>query len=147
MSSRRIRLIELAIVLLLAGGPLFLSPFRITLLNYVGVYGLAALGLVLLTGIGGMVSMGQAAFVGLAPYWTAGAAALAVFWPWVGLGLVLVGTGGGAIATGIPPLRLGGLSRALTPVAGGLSIFFLLGNIEGFGGSGEIPGIPPISIG
>jgi len=147
MSPRRIRLIELAIVLLLAAGPLYLGPFRITLLNYVGVYGLAALGLVLLTGIGGMVSMGQAAFVGLAAYSTAWATALAGYSPWVGLGLALVVTGVAALAIGITTLRLGGHFLALSTVAWGLSIYFLLGNIEGLGRYGGISGIPPISIG
>ena len=47
------------------------SPFTITLLNYIGIYALVALGLVLLTGIGGIVSFGQAAFVGIAAYATA----------------------------------------------------------------------------
>ena len=42
-----------------------------TLLNYIGVYALVAIGLVLLTGVGGVVSFGQAAFVGIAAYATA----------------------------------------------------------------------------
>ena len=44
---------------------LFVSAFAVTLLNYIGVYALVAIGLVLLTGIGGVVSFGQAAFVGV----------------------------------------------------------------------------------
>ncbi len=40
-------------------------------MNYIGIYALAALGLVLLTGVGGMLSFGQAAFVGIAAYATA----------------------------------------------------------------------------
>ena len=39
--------------------------------NYIGLYALVALGLVLLTGVGGLTSFGQAAFVGLGAYTTA----------------------------------------------------------------------------
>ena len=42
--------------------------FWITLANYVGLYSLVALGLVLLTGVTGKTSFGQAAFVGLGAY-------------------------------------------------------------------------------
>jgi len=35
-----------------------LNPFSITLLNYIGIYSLAAIGLALLTGVGGIVSFG-----------------------------------------------------------------------------------------
>ena len=45
-----------------------LPPFQITLLNHIGLYALTALGLVLLTGVAGMTSFGQAAFVGLGAY-------------------------------------------------------------------------------
>lgn len=57
--------------LFLATGPLWLPEFHVTLLNYIGLYGLVALGLVLLTGVGGLTSFGQAAFVGLGAYTTA----------------------------------------------------------------------------
>ena len=45
--------------------------FTITLLNYIGICALVALGVVLLTGVGGLTSFGQAAFVGIAAYATA----------------------------------------------------------------------------
>ena len=43
------RHILLAFLALLALGPLVLPPFYVTLLNYIGLYALVALGLVLLT--------------------------------------------------------------------------------------------------
>ena len=58
-------------VVLLALGPVLLPEFHITLLNYIGLYALVALGLVLLTGVGGLTSFGQAAFVGIGAYTTA----------------------------------------------------------------------------
>src|SRR5262249_55950291 len=55
----------------LALAPLVVGTFTVTLLNYIGIYALAALGLVLLTGIGGLTSFGHAAFVGIGAYATA----------------------------------------------------------------------------
>ena len=48
-----------------------LPDFWITQLNYIALYSLVILGLVLLTGIGGLTSFGQAAFVGIGAYATA----------------------------------------------------------------------------
>ena len=71
MSARTTMLIVALAVLALLAAPFYLAPFTITLLNYIGVYSFVALGLVLLTGIAGMVSFGQASFMGIAAYATA----------------------------------------------------------------------------
>ena len=65
------RLVQGLFVALLLVLPAVLAPFYVTLLNYIGLYALVALGLVLLTGVGGLTSFGQAAFVGLGAYTTA----------------------------------------------------------------------------
>jgi branched-chain amino acid transport system permease protein len=52
-------------VVALAVAPLVAPQFYITLLNYIGLYSLVAMGLLLLTGVAGQTSFGQAAFVGL----------------------------------------------------------------------------------
>ena len=63
----------LLFIVVMAALPLLPTPeFWITLANYIGLYSIVALGLVLLTGVAGLTSFGQAAFVGLgAPYWDA----------------------------------------------------------------------------
>jgi branched-chain amino acid transport system permease protein len=147
MSALQLRLLIAVAVILLATAPLFLNPFTITLLNYIGIYGLVALGLVLLTGIGGMMSFGQAAFVGIAAYATAWVTALQGLSPWLGLVLALALTGAVATALGALTLRLGGHFLALSTVAWGLSTYFLLANIEGLGNFNGIGGVPPISLG
>ena len=50
--------------------PLVAPQFWVTLGNYIGLYSIVALGLVLLTGVAGQTSFGQAAFVGLGAYTT-----------------------------------------------------------------------------
>ncbi|WP_342361490.1 branched-chain amino acid ABC transporter ATP-binding protein/permease [Terrarubrum flagellatum] len=145
-SSLRTALI-IAAVALLACAPFLLGSFSITLLNYIGVSTLVVLGLVLLTGVGGMTSFGQAAFVGIAAYSTAWATAIEGASPWLGLVLALATTGLAALAIGFTTLRLGGHFLSLSTIAWGISIYFLFGNVEGLGRNTGIPGIPPITIG
>ena len=52
-----------ALVASLAAVPFAAPPFWVTLANYIGLYSIVALGLVLLTGVAGQTSFGQAAFV------------------------------------------------------------------------------------
>jgi branched-chain amino acid transport system permease protein len=141
------RLISLGAILLLAAAPALLSPFKITLLNFIGIYALAALGVVLLTGVGGMLSFGQAAFVGIAAYATAWASASHGHSPWLGLVLAVVLVGGIAALLGAITLRLEGHFLPLSTIAWGLAIYFLFGNIDALGHFNGISDVPPISIG
>ena len=43
----------------------FLPEFTVVVMSYIGLYSIVAVGLVMLTGVGGMTSFGQAAFVGI----------------------------------------------------------------------------------
>ena len=62
--NARVRLFIVALVVAaLALAPLVLGSFSVSLLNDIGIGALVALGLVLLTGVGGATSFGQAAFV------------------------------------------------------------------------------------
>jgi branched-chain amino acid transport system permease protein len=147
MNALQLRLVGAAAVLLLALAPVLLSPFSITLMNYVGIYALAVLGLVLLTGIGGMLSFGQAAFAGIAAYATAWLTAREGYSPWLGLMLGLALTGAVAAILGAVTLRLGGHFLSLSTIAWGLAIYFLFGNLSMLGQFNGISDVPPISIG
>ena len=65
------RWLVIAVALALAVAPAVVPQFYVTLLNYIGLFSIVALGLVLLTGVAGQTSFGQAAFVGLGAYSTA----------------------------------------------------------------------------
>jgi len=58
-------------VAVLCIAPFAAPPFWVTLGNYIGLYSIVAIGLVVLTGVAGQTSFGQAAFVGLGAYTTA----------------------------------------------------------------------------
>ena len=74
-----------ACLVALIAAPLVLPEFYVTLLDYIGLATLVALGLVVMTGVAGIVSFGQQAFVGIAAYATAGLTTLAGWSPWGGL--------------------------------------------------------------
>jgi ABC-type branched-subunit amino acid transport system ATPase component/ABC-type branched-subunit amino acid transport system permease subunit len=139
-------LLALAVVFI-AVAPAILGSFTITLMNYIGVYSFAALGLVLLTGVGGLTSFGQAAFVGIGAYATAWYTAVHGGSPWIGLVLALALTGVVATVLGAATLRLGGHFLPLSTIAWGIAIYFLFGNIDALGRYSGLSGIPPISIG
>jgi branched-chain amino acid transport system permease protein len=80
------------IVVAMAVLPWILGSYFVTLLNYIGMSALAALGLVLLTGVGGLTSFGQAAFVGIGAYATAWLTTVEGASPWLGLLLAIVAT-------------------------------------------------------
>jgi branched-chain amino acid transport system permease protein len=147
MTPRQSRIFAAFIVLALAAAPLYLAPFSITLLNYIGVYAFVALGLVLLTGVGGMVSFGQASFMGVGAYATAWLSALEGYSPWLGLLLALAATGFVAAILGIATLRLQGHFLSLSTIAWGLALYYTIGNLAVLGGYNGINALPPISLG
>jgi len=135
--------------------PLVVSEFYVTLFNYIGLYALVTLGLVLLTGVGGLTSFGQAAFVGLGAYTTAtltGASPLPdwLTWmsgsPWLALVVGLSITTVVALILGSLTLRLSGHYLPLGTIAWGISLYFLFGTMETLGGHTGLTGIPPIEI-
>ena len=129
-----------------AAVPVFFSNFAVSLLNDVGIASLVALGLVLLTGIGGATSFGQAAFVGIAAYASAWLTTTQGMSPWLGLLFALTLTGASALAIGMLTLRLGGHFLSLSTIAWGLSIAMLFGNIDALGRHTGLSHILALSI-
>jgi ABC-type branched-subunit amino acid transport system ATPase component/ABC-type branched-subunit amino acid transport system permease subunit len=138
--------LALAIAFLVVAPAIF-GSFTITLMNYIGIYAFAVLGLILLTGVGGLTSFGQAAFVGIGAYATAWYTAVHAGSPWIGLLLALLLTGLVATVLGAATLRLGGHFLPLSTIAWGVAIFFLFGNIDAIGRYSGLSGIPAITIG
>ena len=145
-SQRLLRLFPLLAAVLLALAPLVLSPFTITLMNYIGIGAIVALGLVLLTGFGGLTSFGQAAFVGIGAYATAYVTTAHGLTAIAGLVLSLAATGAVALFLGAITLRLGGHFLPLSTIAWGIAIYFLFANIPGLGAYDGVSGIPPIVL-
>ena len=121
-------------------------PYWITVMNYIGLYSIVAIGLVLLTGVGGLTSFGQAAFVGIGAYTTAYLTTQYALSPWLTLGIGLLLTGGAALAIGMITMRLSGHYLPLGTIAWGLSLYYLFGNLEFLGKYDGLNGMPSISV-
>jgi len=125
--------------------PLLPVPeFWITQLNYIGMFALVALGLVLLTGVGGLTSFGQAAFVGVGAYTTALLSARYGLSPWIGLAAGLAITLAIALVLALITLRMSGHYLPLATIAWALSLNFTIANMESLGKYDGLLGVPPI---
>jgi len=126
--------------------PSVLPEFQVTLLNYIGLYSIVAMGLVLLTGVGGLTSFGQAAFVGLGAYTTAYLTTVFGVSPWLTLLSGLALTFVVSLFLGFISLRLSGHYLPLGTIAWGISLYFLFGNMEFLGGHTGISSLPAINL-
>jgi branched-chain amino acid transport system permease protein len=144
MRATRISWILFAGLICLA--PLTLPTSLVTIIAYTGIYALVAIGLVILTGIGGMTSFGQAAFVGVGAYATAYCSGIVGLSPWLGLVLGAALACVIAFVLGLITLRLAGHYLPLSTIAWGLSLYFLLGNLNFLGGHSGLGNLPVITI-
>ena len=131
---------------MLIGVPLVAPPFWVTLGNNIGLYSIVALGLVLLTGVAGQTSFGQAAFVGIGAYTTAILATRFGWSPWANLATGLVLTFALSLCLGFITLRMRGHYLPLATIAWGTSLYFLFGNVEFLGGHTGLTGVPVLHL-
>jgi ABC-type branched-subunit amino acid transport system ATPase component/ABC-type branched-subunit amino acid transport system permease subunit len=124
-----------------------MPPFWIVLLDNIGLAALVAMGLVLLTGVGGLTSFGQAAFCGFGAYTTAVLTTAYGMSPWLTLPLSLLVSGIAAVVLGLVTVRLSGHYLPLGTIAWGIGLFYLFSKLEFLGRNDGISGIPPLSIG
>jgi branched-chain amino acid transport system permease protein len=141
------RLATLAFFVLLVALPQLPVPeFWITQLNYIGLYAIVALGLVLLTGVAGLTSFGQAAFVGIGAYTTALLTVNNIASPWLTVFVGIALTGAGALVIGWMTLRMSGHYLPLATICWGLALNYLMANMDFLGKFDGILGVPPFDI-
>ena len=145
MLARRYGLLALVIAIVLVA-VLPLPDFWITQLNYIALYSLVCLGLVLLTGVAGLTSFGQAAFVGIGAYSTAWLTLNTGLSPWVTLFIGLAITGISALIVAGITLRMSGHFLPLATIAWGLSLYYLMGNLDALGKYDGLLGIQTLSL-
>src|SRR5262244_489344 len=129
LPTRRLLAVAIAALVLLL--PLLPVPeFWITQLNLIGLYAIVALGLVLLTGVAGLTSFGQAAFVGIGAYTTALLTVNQLASPWVAVFAGLVLTCIAAIVLGLLTLRMSGHYLPLATICWGLALNYSMANLD-----------------
>lgn len=141
--ATRTRYISMLVTgLVVMGAPLVIDDrFVIKVLTFAGINAITVIGLSILFGYAGQISLGHAAFLGIGAY-TSGYVTVELGWPWfagVTLGASLAGIGGLLLA--LPSLRLKGHYLAMATLAFGelMFIFFveaepITGGVDGFGG-------------
>jgi branched-chain amino acid transport system permease protein len=131
--GRRVLLVTLGVLAMLALVPLLGDLFWTRLVTRVMIYGLVALSLDLILGLGGMVSFGHAAWFGLGGYVVAisathGLEDALVVWP-----LAVLVAGGAALVVGAISLRTAGVSFIMITLAFAQMIYFLFASLRPYG--------------
>ena len=120
------------------------SSYFLMLMTFAAIYVLAAMGLNLLTGYAGIVSVAHGALICVGSYASAIASVRLgwSFWPAAALSAA-VGTGFSALL-GLPALRLSSWYFVLITIAFSLSVTAMINDLRDLtGGYGGIVGIPP----
>lgn len=128
--------------------PVFVrNSYYLSIMIFIGIHSLIAVGLSLLLGYAGQLSLGHAAFYGLGAYTSGILTAKFAFPIWGAFLGSIVLTIAVAIVIGVPSLKLKGNYLAVATLAFGVIIFILFQElIEITGGPSGLTGIPSISI-
>ena len=102
-----------------------LQSYYLQLLNVIGIYTLLTLGLNMLMGYAGQISLGHAAFYGLGAYTSAILTTHFHVSPWLALPLALLLSAGVAFLVGIPTLKLSGYYLGMGTLGFGMIIHVL----------------------
>ena len=142
MSPQPLVIAGTALPLIAALAALAIPDYWVTLLTYAGMSAVLCIGLVMMTGYGGITSFGQAAFAGIAAYATAILTTGLALSPWLGLLTGLALAVASAFVIGWITVRLSGHYLVLGTFAWGISLFYAFANVEGLGGYNGIGGVP-----
>ncbi len=113
--AQKVRLLALLVFLVIF--PFFADNYYLTLANQIAIAAVGAIGLNILVGFTGQISLGQGAFMAVGAY-TAGLLALRLGLPfWLTLPIASLVTAAVGAVFGIPSLRLKGLYLAIATLA------------------------------
>jgi len=137
----------LLVLLLLIPFEWFLGQYT-HLAIFIGIYTIVTVGLCLLMGYTGQVSLGQAAFFGMGAYVSAILSKTYGVNPWLAMFIAAVMTGAFAYFIGYPIFRLKGNYLAMATLGLGLIMWILFRQLVQYtGGPDGMVGIPYLSIG
>jgi branched-chain amino acid transport system permease protein len=124
------------------------TPYALSNMVLIGIYSLVTIGLCLLMGYAGQISLGQAAFFGLGAYGS-GILTVRFGWsPWIALLFAALLTAAIAYFIGIPMFRLRSHYLAMGTLAFGAIITIVMNEWKVYtGGPTGLPGIPRLTLG
>lgn len=124
------------------------NPYYQQLLTFIGINTLLALGLNMLMGYAGQISLGHAAFYGLGAYSTAILTVHYHWSPWLALPCAVLLSCLVALIVGLPTLKLSGYYLGMGTLGFGIIVHILIREWTAMtGGASGFIGIPPLEIG
>lgn len=124
------------------------NNYQIFVLTLIGLYTILTVGLSLVMGYAGQVSLGHATFFGLGAYATALLSARGLMPSWAALLLAALVTGSIGYLVGIPIFRLRGHYLAMATLGLNIILTLILKNeTEVTGGPSGFTSIPPLALG
>jgi branched-chain amino acid transport system permease protein len=124
------------------------SPYHLSVGTFAGIHAVVTIGLCLLMGYAGQISLGQAAFYGLGAYASGLLTTRLGLDPWLAMVGAAALTGLVAYVFGGPILRLRGHYLAMATLAFGIIVYLAFVEFtELTGGPSGLPGIPRLAVG
>lgn len=139
------RVFVAVLLVLLASLPLWLSPYLVFVCTLIGIFIVGAVGLNILTGSTGQISLGHSAFMGLGAY-SAGLLAQAGLPFWLAIPLAGAAAAAAGAFFGIPSLRVKGLYLALATLAAQVILQFGFNLFDSRGGGTAYLSVPEASL-
>jgi branched-chain amino acid transport system permease protein len=135
------------LALVLAGPLVFPTRYYLTVMIFSGIHVLLALGLTLVMGYAGQISLGHAGFFGLGAYISGVLTAKFGVDPWLALLASLAVSVATALAIGIPTLQLRGYYLGMATLGFGVILHILFVELLPLtGGPSGLVGIPGLSL-
>ena len=123
------------------------NEYFLSLLVFIGINGMITMGLSLLMGYAGQISLGHAAFFGLGAYSSGVLTAHYAFHPFGAFGIGILITALIAFLVGKPTLRLKGHYMAVATLGFGEIVFIVFNELSPLtGGPSGLSGIPPLTF-
>ena len=123
------------------------NRYSVSVMTLAGIYTIIVIGLNLLMGYAGQISLGHAGFFGIGAYCSGLLNVKLGFSPWIAAIAAIIITAGIAYVIGIPTLKLRGHYLAMATLGFGEVIFVILLKLDWLTGNPDgLPGIQPFSI-
>jgi branched-chain amino acid transport system permease protein len=134
--------------ILLCAPLLFKGGYLLNVLVFVGIHTILAVGLNLLLGYAGQISLGHAAFFGMGAYISGILTATYAVDPWLAMIIAALSVGIMAFTVGFPILKLKGHYLAMATLGLGIIIYITFNEaVDLTGGPSGLSGIPNLAIG
>jgi branched-chain amino acid transport system permease protein len=148
--QRHPNLVRMLLFIAVAGTlPLWVkSPYLLSTAVFIGISTILTLGLCLLMGYAGQISLGHAAFYGIGAYTSAILATKYAVSPWLAMVIGVIVTGSVAYLIGSLIFNLKEHYLAVATLGLGIIVFLAFGEMGGLtGGSSGLTGVPRLALG